>query len=45
MIVVDSNIVAYLYLPCDFTRHAEELLISDPRAIALAIPRDLRLTQ
>jgi predicted nucleic acid-binding protein len=30
MIVVDSNIVAYLYLPGEFTAHAEALLERDP---------------
>lgn len=30
MIVVDSNIVAYLYLPGDYTEQAEALLESDP---------------
>ncbi len=30
MIVVDSNIVAYLYLPCEFTARAEALLEKDP---------------
>lgn len=30
MIVVDSNILAYLYLPSDFTQRAEQLLIRDP---------------
>lgn len=29
MIVVDSNVLAYLYLPGDFTEAAEALLISD----------------
>ena len=30
MIVVDSNIVAYLYVPGDYTEQAESLLESDP---------------
>lgn len=30
MIVVDSNIIAYLYLPCEFTAHAEQLLQTQP---------------
>ncbi|MCL2162096.1 MAG: type II toxin-antitoxin system VapC family toxin [Betaproteobacteria bacterium] len=30
MIVVDSNIVAYLYLPGDYTAQAEALLQQDP---------------
>lgn len=30
MIVVDSNVVAYLYLPSEYTQHAEALLESDP---------------
>ena len=29
MIVVDTNVLAYLYLPGDFTQAAEALLISD----------------
>ena len=29
MIVVDTNIIAYLYLPTDLTGHAERLLESD----------------
>lgn len=34
MIVVDSNILAYLYLPGDFTAQAEDLLLSDPEWVA-----------
>ena len=34
MIVVDTNILAYLYLPTDHTRHAEALLQRDPDWIA-----------
>ena len=34
MIVVDSNILAYLYLPGEFTSHAEKLLSDDPDWIA-----------
>lgn len=30
MIVVDTNIIAYLYLPCDHTARAETLLERDP---------------
>lgn len=30
MIVVDTNIIAYLYLPTEFTAHAEELLQQNP---------------
>lgn len=30
MIVVDSNIIAYLYLPCEYTASAEALLERDP---------------
>ncbi len=30
MIVVDTNVLAYLYLPCEFTAHAERLLHSEP---------------
>lgn len=30
MIVVDSNILAYLYLPCEFTEAAEALLQREP---------------
>jgi predicted nucleic acid-binding protein len=29
MIVVDSNVLAYLYLPSDYTAHAEKLLEQD----------------
>jgi len=31
VIVVDSNVLAYLYLPGDFTADAEALLTSDPQ--------------
>ena len=31
MIVVDSNVLAYLYLPGQHTRHAEALLERDPQ--------------
>jgi len=34
VIVVDSNILAYLYLPSDFTDQAEQLLASEPDWIA-----------
>jgi predicted nucleic acid-binding protein len=30
MIVVDSNVLAYLYLPCEFTANADALLERDP---------------
>lgn len=30
MIVVDSNILAYLYLPTEFSSQAEQLLANDP---------------
>ena len=30
MIVVDTNIIAYLYLPTDLTEHAERLLEREP---------------
>ncbi len=30
MIVVDTNVLAYLYLPTEFTAHAESLLERDP---------------
>lgn len=34
MIVVDSNILAYLYLPGDFTAQAEQLLTEDSHWVA-----------
>jgi len=34
MIVADSNILAYLYLPCEFTPYVEDLLIADPEWVA-----------
>ncbi len=34
MIVVDSNVVVYLYLPTELTRQAEKLLIIDPEWMA-----------
>ena len=34
MIVVDSNILAYLYLPGDFTAQTEKLLAQDPDWVA-----------
>lgn len=34
MIVVDSNILAYLYLPGDFTDQAEKLLAQEPDWVA-----------
>ncbi|MEZ4599023.1 MAG: type II toxin-antitoxin system VapC family toxin [Syntrophotaleaceae bacterium] len=30
MIVVDTNVLAYLYLPTDYTAKAEDLLQNDP---------------
>lgn len=34
MIVVDTNVLAYLYLPSQFTAHAEALLQRDPEWVA-----------
>lgn len=34
MIVVDTNTIAYLYLPTEFTAHVEELQLSDPHWVA-----------
>lgn len=34
MIVVDTNVLAYLYLPTDFTAKAENLLQNDPEWVA-----------
>ena len=34
MIVVDSNVVVYLYLPTELTAHAERLLGVDPEWVA-----------
>ncbi|PSR18923.1 VapC toxin family PIN domain ribonuclease [filamentous cyanobacterium CCP3] len=34
MIVVDSNVLAYLYLPCEHTAAAEQLLERDPEWVA-----------
>lgn len=34
MIVVDSNVLAYLYLPCEHTEAAETLLEHDPEWVA-----------
>ena len=34
MIVVDTNILVYLYLPTKYTPHAEKLLENDPVWIA-----------
>lgn len=31
MIVVDTNVIAYLYLPCEHTAHAEALLEREPQ--------------
>ncbi len=30
MIIVDTNIITYLYLPTDYTKFAEELLVKEP---------------
>ena len=34
MIVVDTNIITYLYLPTDYTKKAEDLLIEEPIWVA-----------
>jgi len=34
VIVVDTNVLAYLYLPTEFTTHAEALLEHDPEWVA-----------
>lgn len=34
MIVVDSNILAYLYLPCEYSQRAERLLAIEPEWVA-----------
>ncbi len=34
MIVVDTNVLAYLYLPCEYTVKAETLLKRDPHWVA-----------
>jgi predicted nucleic acid-binding protein len=34
VIVVDTNVLAYLYLPTEFTAHAEVLLERDPEWVA-----------
>lgn len=34
MIAVDTNVLAYLYLPTEFTAHAEALLERDPEWVA-----------
>ncbi len=34
MIVVDSNVIAYLYLPCEFSAEAEALLAQDAEWVA-----------
>lgn len=31
MIVVDTNILVYLYLPCEFTPQTEQLLLDEPQ--------------
>ena len=30
MIVIDTNIIAYLYLPTEYTKKAEDLLLEEP---------------
>jgi predicted nucleic acid-binding protein len=39
MIVVDTNVLAYLYLPCEFTTAAEALLQRDPEWTASVLWR------
>lgn len=39
MIVVDTNTVAYLYLPTEYTRDVELLLASDPHWVAPSLWR------
>lgn len=39
MIVVDSNIIAYLYLPSEFTEQAEKLLAQDADWVSPALWR------
>ncbi|MCB1631996.1 MAG: PIN domain-containing protein [Pseudomonadales bacterium] len=39
MIVVDSNIIAYLYLPSDLSAEAEQLLAKEPHWAAPALWR------
>lgn len=39
MIVVDTNVIAYLYLPTEFTQKVEELLVHDSEWIAPALWR------
>jgi predicted nucleic acid-binding protein len=39
MIVVDTNIIAYLYLPGDYTQLAEELLLQKPEWVVPALWR------
>lgn len=34
MIVVDTNILVYLYLPCEFTPQTEQLLLDEPQWVA-----------
>lgn len=41
MIVVDSNILAYLYLPGDFTEQAERLLGENPDWVAPSLWRSV----
>ncbi|MFH2067519.1 MAG: type II toxin-antitoxin system VapC family toxin [Pseudomonadota bacterium] len=39
MIVVDTNMIAYLYLPTEYTKSAEELLIKEPVWLAPSLWR------
>lgn len=39
MIVVDTNTIAYLYLPTDYTDDVEQLLASDPHWVAPSLWR------
>ena len=34
MFVVDTNVIAYLYLPTDYSKYAEALLLKDPHWVA-----------
>ncbi len=39
MIVVDTNIIVYLWLPCEFTKFAEKLLYKDNHWVSSALWR------